>query len=58
VRTYDARTGRMVEGDGGADDEADLAPAERLERLKQLYDQGLITAAEYQAKRAEILSGL
>ena len=55
---YDAGSGRMVEGDDGADDEAGLAPAERLTRLKQLYDQGLITAAEYQAKRAEILSGL
>jgi Short C-terminal domain len=44
----------MRDGDGpGGDD-----PAERLERLKALYDQGLITAAEYQAKRAEIVSGL
>lgn len=35
-----------------------LDPAERLARLKQLYDQGLISAAEYQAKRSEIISGL
>jgi Short C-terminal domain len=33
-------------------------PAERLAQLKQLRDQGLITAADYEAKKAEILSGL
>lgn len=44
------------EPDGG--DEARLEPAERLARLKHLYDQGLISAAEYQAKRNEIISGL
>lgn len=32
--------------------------AGRLARLKQLRDQGLITAADYEAKKAEILSGL
>lgn len=42
----------------GDADEPEPSPAERLERLKALLDQGLITAQEYQAKRAEILSGL
>lgn len=44
-------------GDSNGEDER-LEPAERLARLKQLYDQGLISAAEYQAKRNEIISGL
>ena len=51
-RTVDLR------GDGNPDGIAARDPAERLERLERLRDQGLITAAEYQAKRAEILSGL
>ena len=33
-------------------------PAERLRQLKTLLDRGLITQAEYDAKRAEILKGL
>jgi hypothetical protein len=33
-------------------------PVERLRRLKGLLDGGLITQAEYDAKRAEILKGL
>ena len=33
-------------------------PAARLARLKELRDQGLITAADYEAKKAEILGGL
>lgn len=33
-------------------------PAERLAQLKALRDQGLITAADYEAKKAEILAGL
>lgn len=33
-------------------------PAERLARLKALRDQGLITASDYEAKKAEILSRL
>jgi len=33
-------------------------PAERLRKLKALVDGGLITQAEYEAKRAEILKGL
>ena len=42
--------------EGGPVDEED--PAERLVQLKRLYDRGLITAAEYQAKRAAIVSRL
>ena len=33
-------------------------PAERLRQLKTLLERGLITQAEYDAKRAEILKGL
>ena len=33
-------------------------PAQRLSQLKTLLDRGLITQAEYDAKRAEILKGL
>lgn len=33
-------------------------PASRLARLKALRDQGLITAADYESKKAEILSRL
>jgi hypothetical protein len=40
-----------TETDGG-----DIAA--RLSQLKVLRDQGLITAADYEAKKAEILSGL
>lgn len=39
-------------------DPPDEGPAERLAQLKQLRDQGLITAADYEAKKAEILAGL
>ena len=39
-------------------DRSDDRPAERLAQLKQLRDQGLITASEYEAKKAEILAGL
>jgi hypothetical protein len=39
-------------------DLSDDDPAGRLAQLKQLRDQGLITAADYEAKKAEILSGL
>jgi len=34
------------------------SPEERLVQLKRLYERGLITEAEYQAKRAEIISQL
>ena len=32
--------------------------AERLKKLKALYEEGLITKEEYQKKRAGILKGL
>jgi hypothetical protein len=54
---YDSESGGWAESDGG-DDGRRLEPAERLARLKQLYDQGLISAGEYQTKRSEIISGL
>jgi hypothetical protein len=48
-----------LRGGGPAEDvQAGGDPAERLARLKRLREQGLITAAEYEAKRSEILSGL
>jgi hypothetical protein len=47
-----------LDATGDDDDEGRADPAERLARLKQLYDQGLISASEYQAKRSEIISGL
>ncbi|HUQ26651.1 MAG TPA: SHOCT domain-containing protein [Burkholderiales bacterium] len=43
-----AREGAAKDGD----------PAERLKKLKSLLDGGLITQAEYDAKRSEILNGL
>jgi hypothetical protein len=46
--------GVTIPPDGPPDDD----PAERLAQLKRLYEQGLITAADYEAKKAEILSGL
>ena len=33
-------------------------PAERLEKLRELYERHLITEAEYQQRRAEILNEL
>lgn len=42
----------VIDGDEGGD------PAERLARLRQLHDSGLISDADYEAKKAEILSGL
>lgn len=45
--------GQVIDAaDGGSD------PAERLRRLTALRDQGLITEAEYQAKRAQVLEDL
>jgi len=35
-----------------------LEPAARLKQLKELHENGLITTAEYETKKAEILSGL
>ena len=43
-------------GAGAAPDGGDIAG--RLAQLKALRDQGLITAEDYEAKKAEILSGL
>jgi hypothetical protein len=31
---------------------------ERLQTLRQLHDKGLITDAEYEQKRAEVIKGL
>jgi hypothetical protein len=31
-------------------------PAQRLKALKAMYDSGLITAGEYETKRADIIS--
>jgi hypothetical protein len=50
-QSFDLR-GEGVPGNAAPD------AAARLETLRRLHEQGLITAAEYQAKRAEILSGL
>ena len=47
-------TADLRDGDGPAGDD----PADRLATLKQLRDRGLISAAEYEAKKAEILSRL
>ena len=48
------RNHRFGMPDGPADDD----PAERLAQLKRLHEQGLISAADYEAKKAEILSGI
>jgi len=45
--------GRATAVDASGDE-----PAERLAQLKALRDQGLITAADYESKKAEILKGL
>ncbi len=42
---------RPAQATGGSAD-----PAERLRKLKELFDTGLITKEEYEAKRGEILS--
>jgi Short C-terminal domain len=34
---------------------AEPTPTQKLQQLKEMLDQGLITEAEYQAKKAEIL---
>ena len=48
----------VVVHDASVDTSGDGDVAERLARLKQLRDQGLITAVDYEAKKAEILSHL
>jgi hypothetical protein len=47
---------RNITIDGGDGDGGDATG--RLARLKQLHDSGLISGDDYQAKKAEILSGL
>ena len=39
-------------------DDADASMAQRLEEVRALYEQGLITQAEYEAKRKELLDQL
>jgi hypothetical protein len=48
----------VVVHDMSVDTSGDGDVAERLAQLKRLRDQGLITAADYEAKKAEILSRL
>ena len=56
------RGGGSVVVRGGTTDLSETAaggdPAARLARLKALRDQGLITADDYEAKKAQILSRL
>jgi len=42
----------------GAPDPGAVAPADRLRRLQDLYDQGLLTEQEYRRRRNEIIKGL
>lgn len=35
-----------------------VTPADRLRRLQDLYEQGVITAQEYRRRRAEIIKAL
>lgn len=49
---------RVVVHDAQVVDLSGEEPAERLARLKALRDQGLITASDYEAKKAEILAGM
>jgi uncharacterized protein YqgQ len=34
------------------------SPQQKLRELQSLYDQGLISAADYQAAKAKVLNGL
>ncbi len=43
---------------GGGEGGGSATPQERLEQLRSLYDQRLITQEEYEAKRTEILKEL
>jgi len=53
------RGAAKIEIAGAAKDDLDSEdPAERLARLRRLRDQGLITAQDYETKKAEILSRL
>ena len=49
---------RNVSADLAGDQEEGGDIAGRLARLKALHDRGLITARDYEAKKAEILAGL
>jgi hypothetical protein len=40
----------------GATEEQVADPVERLKKLKEMLDAGLISAGEFEAKRAEIVS--
>ena len=51
-----AREGQKPVARGGSPAESD--PVERMKKLKAMLDGGLISQAEYDAKRAEILKGL
>lgn len=39
-------------------DDADRSVEQRLEQVRALYEQGLITQAEYEEKRKELLDQL
>lgn len=66
LAAFEAMTGMDLNGDGAVgapaaqarDDAAAPDGADRLRRLQALRDDGLISEAEYQAKRAEILGKL
>ncbi|MCM8730888.1 SHOCT domain-containing protein [Hephaestia sp. GCM10023244] len=71
IVAFEAMTGIDLNGDGmvggratastgadPADDAAATGAEDRLRRLQSLRDDGLVSETEYQAKRAEILSGL
>ena len=49
---------RNVSADLADDQEEGGDIAGRLARLKALHDRGLITARDYETKKAEILAGL
>lgn len=50
--------GLMEEPPTSASNSSERTAEERLQELKKLYEQALITDAEYQAKRQEILNEL
>ena len=53
--------GEAAPGAGGLPASAPAAaasPSEKLLELKSLYDQGLITQSEYEAKKQEVLNQL
>jgi len=66
LAAFEAMTGMDLNGDGrvgghgrqAIGEEAATDGANRLRHLQTLHDDGLISEAEYRAKRADILSGL